>query len=167
MIVQSGKPAYVRDGRVYEHGLVGDGLVEAVDGNPEAVEAALTYRRRQVGSLVALGVGAVCGAGFMITAIQAILDADEPHQDGANSHAVRDGFTLGFAACMTGGIITAVAMQAEAPAYHYDAINLYNDSLQNSCPAIPPNVPRLGPQQLVPSPALPPAPPHPAPASDH
>lgn len=135
MIVESGKPAYVRDGRVYEHGMVGDGLVEAVQGNPDAVEAAESYRDRQVNSFVAMGLAGVCGAAFAVTATQSILDADEPHSGTGNPHQLRDTLTVGFAACTIGGLVTAIAVQAGAPADHYDAINMYNDGVEKTCPA--------------------------------
>src|SRR5438094_9055620 len=60
VIMQNGAPAYVRDGHVYEHGLLGGGLLDAVQGNPRAMDAAHEYRSRVTTGLV-LGIGgAVC-----------------------------------------------------------------------------------------------------------
>lgn len=61
--MRSGAPAYVRDGRVYEHGVLGGGLVDAVQGHPAAMKAANAYHDHMTYGLLGMlgGLGAMLG----------------------------------------------------------------------------------------------------------
>lgn len=119
MTVQDGKLVYVRDGRTFNPGL-GGGLVEAVQGNPQAVAAAEEFRSRQVTGLAAtlLGTAAMIGGGSWA----AVLAADNPNRPGSDAIAP--------VALVLAGVVAMIAGAgyiASAAPYQWDAINLFND----------------------------------------
>src|SRR5258708_8656950 len=66
--MKSGTPSYVRDGRVYEGGIFGGELEEAVRGNPEAESHARSYRNGMTtGFILTLlgGASVIGGVGFV------------------------------------------------------------------------------------------------------
>src|SRR5258706_11083559 len=56
VVMRDGKPAYIRDGQTFDHGVLGGGLGDVVAGNRQAEDAAHEYRSR-------LGTGLVIGLG--------------------------------------------------------------------------------------------------------
>src|SRR5512139_3385642 len=80
--MRDGAQAYVRDGKVYSHGFLGGGLVDAVEGHPAATVAANEYRDRIKFGLLGMfaGLGAMIGG----TAYAASQDpVDETPDDDA------------------------------------------------------------------------------------
>lgn len=137
IIQEDGRPALVRQGIVFDHGLFGGGVEDAVRGVPAAEEAARTYHHRMVtGFLVGMG-GLVCSMIAFGYATDAGLREDE---DASAELAVSAG-------CFVGSMAGLIYM-ASGPPYMYDAINIYNDSVE-----VPPPYP-YGPPR-------PPAPPGP------
>jgi hypothetical protein len=162
--MSGGMPEYTRDGQVFEHGLAGGGLVDAVAGDPEATEAAETYNNRMIGGLVSDGIALACvGAGIGLTANRASRNEGIDPLAGA-------AITCGLA-----GAVVALVLIASAQPYQWDAINLYNDHVDarmmpywpvrpppGAVPGAPP-----GPMFRPPPPAVPhpPATAPPAPAA--
>ena len=122
MILQNGSPAYVRDGRVYQHGLMGGGLLRAVQGNPAAEQAAHEYRSRIGNGLAAGLVGMTCMVGG---AVYAGMSAEDSNVDERDRKAMIGGIVaLGCSVLMFGGF----GYMATAEPYRYDAINIFNDT---------------------------------------
>ena len=119
VILDSGAPAYVRDGEVHKHGLMGGGLLWAVRGNPEAERAAHEYRSRiSTGLLVGLG-GLACSlvsVGFMVNSL---TESDD------DTAATAGLVAAGCSVLTFGGLIYT----ATAEPYRWDAINIYNDGV--------------------------------------
>lgn len=68
IILQNGAPAYVRDGITFEGGVFGGDIEEAVSGNPEAEEAARSYKNTLVaGFCTVLGGSLAFGTGAGLT----------------------------------------------------------------------------------------------------
>ena len=57
VIMKGGTPAYVRDGKVYEGGIFGGDLDEAVRGNPEAESHAKSFQNGLIGGFLTTIVG--------------------------------------------------------------------------------------------------------------
>jgi len=119
MSMQDGKLVYVRDGRTFNPGL-GGGLVDAVQGNPQAVAAAEQFRSRQITGLTAtiLGTAAMIGGGIW-GAVLAVDNPDRPSNDAIAPIAM----VLAGAVAMIAG----AGYIASAAPYQWDAINLFND----------------------------------------
>lgn len=129
VIMQSGVPAYVRDGEIHAHGFFGSGLQDAVRGNPAAERDAVEYHDRQVDGFVAAIIGSVCmpvAVGYL--AAQSIDD-----QPSNTNQEIAAGAAIGCTALMFGGLFWA----ASAEPYRWDAINRFNDTE----PAYPPGPP--------------------------
>lgn len=144
-VMQDGKINYVRDGRVYRHGFLGSGLVDAVRGNPAAERAANTYyRRNRDGLLISLG-GLVCA---MASSAYLISQIDDGYgeSDGEGNVALPLTLLAGCVVASYGGLFYMVSGQP----YQFDAINLFNDA--------PPCRPSLPPGVVVPYAAAPPDP---------
>lgn len=147
VVMENGGPAYYRNGETIQHGFFGGGLVEAVESDPAALEAAETYHGRMVGGFVAQVVGIGCfaaGAGWALS---------------EDSDTTQYTILTGSLGCLLAGSITAMVMYASGQPYHWDAINIYNDNRELRY------LPRPMPYPASPmAPALPPAAPAPAPA---
>lgn len=115
IVMQGGNIAYQRGGQTYSD-FLGGGLVDAVEGDPEATEAAETYYHRNIGGLAALVVGVGCLAGGV-----AALTVNQPPSE------ERQTLGLGALVCALAGEITALSLLASARPYQLDAINIYND----------------------------------------
>jgi hypothetical protein len=119
-----GKPVYIRDGQIYEHGFLGGGLVEAVAPNPTALAAAYEYHDHMRDGLLELllGTAAMCG-GMTYLAVDAAQSPDQnrPH---INSGALIIGLA-GMAVMLYGA-----GELAAAEPYRWDAINIFNDGAQ-------------------------------------
>jgi hypothetical protein len=128
VVMRNGKPVYVRDGRTFEPGL-GGGLVEAVQGNPTAVAAAEELRSRQITGLVSMLLGTAAAVGG-ITWGTALAVNDRPNSQFAVPGALLIG---GLVAMMVGTCYFATAQP-----YQWDAINIYNDGVDNATPTFGP-----------------------------
>lgn len=104
---------YSRDGRSFEAGFFGGGLIDAVDGNPAAVSRARSARSRlMVAYLVA------------VTALGCSLDALFRRREGSGLTKV--GYIEGTV-CLS-SLSIAQWLRFSAHSKRLDAINLYNDS---------------------------------------
>ncbi len=130
VIMQDGKPAYVRDGKTYDHGILGGGLVDAVQGNPGAVRAANEYHDRMTTGLIGLLGGTACVVGGLAYAMHDL--ADNP--DGDNPRAERAALVaLGCTVVM----LVGAGYMASAEPYRWDAINIFNDAPPAFQPQLP------------------------------
>jgi hypothetical protein len=130
--MKNGALGYVRDGKLYEHGVLGGGLVDAVQGSPAAVAAANEYHSHMKTGLLAMLLG-----GVTMMAGSAYTVATATTAEGGSSLSGRDA-AIGVSV-MLGGLavlcIGAVYL-ANAEPYRWDAINLFNDAadMQRSVP---------------------------------
>ena len=117
----NGKPVYIRDGNVYEHGFLGGGLVEAVAGNPAATAAAIEYHDHMRDGLLELllGTGAMMG-GMTYAAVDAAQSPDQAHP------RLNAGAMLVAVAGMVVMLYGSGELAAAEP-YRWDAINIFND----------------------------------------
>jgi hypothetical protein len=117
IVLSGGQIAYVRDGRMIEHGILGGGLVDAVEGVPQAEEAARIYHRRTVGGFL-VGIGGILCSSLAFGRAVSVAEGDH---DASTELTVSLGC---FAASMAG-----FAYMGSGAPYLYDAINIYNDSV--------------------------------------
>jgi hypothetical protein len=118
IILKDGKPAYTRDGEIYEHGLLGGGLVEAVHGNPRAEQAAHEYRSR-------MGTGFLVGfAGLVCMTVTSVIAISKTEYVG-NSHDP-EAYMLTALACGVASI-AGFSYAITAEPYRWDAVNMFND----------------------------------------
>jgi len=158
MIQQGGNPAYVREGRVYEGGIFGGDIVEAVRGNPEAEEHAHAYKNGMVGGFLATLAGGVS----MITGVT-LLAAGTATNDLNGGHNTTEQTAGGL--LLAGGLgayVTGLVLMLNAQPHMWDAINVYNDGIPVPVPyGYPPpgSYPYPPPPGSVPPPSPAPAPP--------
>jgi hypothetical protein len=157
VIMKSGTPSYVRDGRVYEGGIFGGELEEAVRGNPEAELHARSYHNGMTtGFILALlgGASVIGGAGFVAAGTNGSGSNDTTRQTA--------GATLLVAGLVAD--IVAIIVVSTAEPHMWDAINVYNAGVPDfRYPAPPPYAP---PGSPLPPPTSPPPPPAPGPRSN-
>jgi hypothetical protein len=132
-IVEGGQLVYVHDGQEFSHGFAGGGLVDAVASDPQAKEAAETYEDHNVAGFV-LDLG---GTVVMIGGALAFGIAESDYQAGRSRDTSAEAiggtaFVAGLAAAITG-----IALIASAQPYQYDAINIYNDHVDERLRASP------------------------------
>jgi len=150
VIMKGGTPAYVREGKVYEGGIFGGDLDEAVKGNPEAESHAKAFQNGLIGGFVTTLASAVSlGTGLALYGTNLGRPSSE-----------RDPTTQNVgAALIIGGLaaeIVGLVLIATAQPHQWDAINVYNDGLPDAS-RMPP--PPYGPAQpYAPSGAMPPPP---------
>jgi hypothetical protein len=124
MIQQNGNPAYVRDGRIYEGGVFGGDIVEAVRGNPEAEEHARAYKNGMIGGFFAtLGGGVSMGAGLGLLTLGTA--ARSSGSDGTTTQTTGGLLLAGG----LGAYITGLVLMLNAQPRLWDAINTYNDGI--------------------------------------
>ena len=168
VVIEGGSPVYVRDGKKFEHGFAGSGLVDAVEDDPEAKEAAETYHGRMTSGFALYLVGAAC----LITGVSVGLS----HIDDNQRSDSADALTVGGILCGFAGMISGAALLVSGQPYQMDAINIYNDDVERKRMFVAPPMP-IGPPGYVPYapvPVLPatrpvpsaPPPPPPPPATD-
>jgi hypothetical protein len=164
VIIDDGKPTYVRDGRKHAHGIFGGGLVDAVQGNPGAMTAAEEYNgRMKSGFLMTIG-GALCSTGALVWAT-----ADLVNEDDGNDVPAGLWVSLACLGVMFGGTI----YMATAEPYRWDAINIFNDTnpaaypppFQQPYPIQPPAPGAVPPGASPVPPGASPVPPPPPPSS--
>ncbi len=121
VIMKGGTPAYMRDGRVYEGGIFGGDLDEAVRGNSEAESHAKAYQNQLLsGFLATLGGGASMVAGVTLYANGRSQSSMDTTQQNVG------------AALLIGGLaayITGLVLLTTAQPHQWDAINIYNDGV--------------------------------------
>ena len=152
VVMEGGQLAYVRDGRSFEHGFAGSGLVEATEGDPEAQEAAETYHSRTLTGFWLSMVGVACLVGGLV------LLASTDNYETTNTALLTGSLACGIGAPIAGSFVAVSGVP-----YHWDAINRYNDNAETRrwqpAPGYPPTLP-AGPAP----PSAPPEPPAAAPA---
>lgn len=120
MAMPDGKPAYIRDGRVFESGMFGSGLVDAVEGVPAAEEHARTFQNKNVTGFAAT----LAGLGLVLGGLTVAVDGIRSERPGTQQ------LGLGL---MVGGLaleIVGAMITASAPPHQLDAINVYNDAVE-------------------------------------
>jgi hypothetical protein len=138
IILDSGSPAYVRDGVTFKHGLLGGGLARAVRGHPQAEAAAREYRSRiGTGLLVSL-LGTACVVGSTVSVAVRADDIDDQDEVPIELWTMLGCTVLLFA---------GVGYAASAEPYRWDAINIFNDAYN------PGPMPYPGPYLPGPAPA--------------
>jgi hypothetical protein len=117
--MDSGKVAYVRDGKTYSGGWFGGDLEEAVKGNPTAEEYAREYKSGMITGFAAtvLGIVGIAG-GLTLTGFQ----SQQP-----NGQAPIAGLLVLGGGLVFYGVGLGVALNAMP--HLYDAINAYNDGV--------------------------------------
>jgi hypothetical protein len=160
IVLEGGSPAYVKDGVSHSPGIVGGGLIEVVADDPQALEAAKSYRSRMTGGLVLTGVGLGCTIAGTVLLLESVADRS------GESHTTRNAFTVGTLICAVGATIAGSVLVTSAQPYHWDAINIYNDHVDQRRAVLPGvGIPTaLPPPPVQPIPAAPPPPPPPPPA---
>lgn len=135
MMIKDGRQAYVRDGRVYDHGFLGGGLVDAVQGNPRATRAANEYHDRMKTGLI----GAVVGIAAMLGGLVYAASDLDPDGDRDTKRV-----TTGVFVSLGGMVLSLVgaAYASSGEPYRWDAINIFND--EAAAPPLTP-VPGYGP----------------------
>ena len=122
-VIYGGQPTFVKDGVHIGSAVWGTGLVDAVEGNPEAQHHAEVGRNLIAGGFVMSLVGLAGEIGGL-----AVLVHDN-NQQPAQNDAQASGLAVGL---LVGGLAVALAgsvmMMAGQP-HVYDAVNIYNDSL--------------------------------------
>ena len=121
VIMQTGAQAYVRDGKVIEHGLLGGGLGEAVEGNPAAMSAANEYQDRIKFGLLGVFGGLACSIGGMAYAISKA----EPNEGDLNGKS-EAGLWVSLGCLVV--MFVGTGYLASAEPYRWDAINIFNDT---------------------------------------
>jgi len=119
-MMRDNKVVLVRDGRVYDQGFFGGGLVDAVRGVPAAEGAARAYAsRRRSGALVGIG-GMLCSI-FALGFMTGHATADGDHDNAILTEGL---IATGCLVIAYGGLWRLTS----AEPYRYDAINLFNDA---------------------------------------
>jgi hypothetical protein len=140
VVMDGGKIGYMRDGKLYEGGIFGGDIEEAVRGNALAEDYASRFKTAQIGGFVVtiIGTGATV-AGGILGGYGAAQNNSTPGSGNSNT-TLGLGLIFGGLGLMLGGAIWAITGQP----YLYDAINAYNDGVQP--PAAPPPAPPPPPQ---------------------
>jgi hypothetical protein len=172
VVIEGGNYAYRRDGKTFSHGAFGAGLVDAVEDDPEAREAAETHHGHMVGGVVAYAAGLVCLVGGLTWALS---NGDPNNANNANSEnnelsSEQTAILIGSLGCWAAGLVTGTVLISVGQPYQWDAINIYNDNRDARARALPPLLPPAG-IPLVPAPkpapgSVPPPPPAAPPAEE-
>jgi len=119
-VVQGGQPTFVKDGVHFGSQVWGTGLVDAVQGNPQAEHHARVGRNLIAGGFVLdlVGLGSEIGG-------LAVLAHDRNQHPGAPASGLAVGLIVGGLAAVIAGSTMIMAGQPHV----YDAINIYNDGL--------------------------------------
>jgi hypothetical protein len=120
VVMVDGQVQYVRDGRSYPHGFLGNGLVDAVRGERAAEQAATEYHERIRDGVIGVLVGAGCMLAGTTLLVRDLSLGDQQDRTREQIEAVA---VLGCSVLMMGSSFYA----ATAEPYRWDAINLFND----------------------------------------
>jgi hypothetical protein len=131
-VIEGGQPTFVKDGVHFGSPVWGTGLVDAVQGQPQAEHHARVGRNLIVGGFVL----DLFGLGSEIGAVAVAAHEDKEHGDELPSGLVV-GLVVGGVAAALAGSVMMIAGQPHV----YDAINIYNDSVE-----VRPSAPALGPR---------------------
>jgi hypothetical protein len=123
MIMESGNPLLVRDGRRFHLGLFGGELEEAVTPNALAMEHATTFRSQLLGGF-ALGVAGGIGLGVGIGTLGV---ATSERQDKAIPLTILISSAVAY--------LVGLGLIVGAQPHMHDAINVYNDWIDAGMPA--------------------------------
>jgi hypothetical protein len=155
VVIEGGNYAYQRDGKTFSHGAFGSGLVDAVEDDPEAREAAETHHGHMVGGVVAYAAGLVCLVGGLSWA----LSNGDPNKQNQELSSEQTAILIGSLGCWAAGLVTGTVLISVGQPYQWDAINIYNDNRDARARALPPLLPPAGiPPVPAPKPAARPAP---------
>lgn len=127
-----GKPVYIRDGNLYEHGLLGGGLIQAVAGNRAAEAAATEYHEHMRDGLLEMLLGTAAMVGGMTYA--AVEAAQSPDQRNPKIDAAP--LIVGLAGMAV--MLYGAGELASAEPFRWDAINLFNDAPDSASPPLGP-----------------------------
>jgi hypothetical protein len=122
IVQEAGKPMLARAGKRYDIGMFGGGVVEAVEGVPEAEEHAESFRNRNIAAF-AMAIG---GAAFTIGGVSLLASGAHANETVSEAGIVTgsllasSGLALVFAS-----MFTALSAQPRL----WDAINVYNDTV--------------------------------------
>lgn len=125
IIQRAGTPAYFRDGRVYDGGMFGGDLEEAVAGNPEAEAHARAFKSGMVGGFVASLLGAVGLGVGLVTFAHGTAEGRAGESRGKTNQTIGAGVLAGGAVAY----LTGLALMLNAQPHLWDAVNVYNDGL--------------------------------------
>ncbi len=156
IVMEGGAPAYAKDGKVYKHGFAGGGLVDAVEDDPEALEAAQKYQTSMVTGFLLVLAGSAC-----LTASIIFLATRDPLDE---RDSTNDSLALGTAVCGLAGYVSGTVVLASGQPYHFDAINIYNDKVDKRRFLSPPGYGPAPWTQPIPYGPPPPVAPVPVPA---
>jgi hypothetical protein len=163
LVPEGGGVVLEKNGQIYSSSAFSSGIEEAVQGNAKAEEEASSYRSLSIGGFVLgiLGAG-TAGAGAGILAYEVAS---------TNGNSVSGGAVAASVSLFVGGIVMGIignALQSNAHAHLYNAINIYNDGISGGelVPAQPGWAPR-GYTPVVPGYAPPPPPSYPAPPAGY
>jgi hypothetical protein len=172
MIMKGGTPGYLRDGRVYEGGIFGGDLEEAVRGNPEAEEHARSFHNGMLGGFLSTIAG---GAGMVGGLLLVASGSNSNGPDDTTKQTIGGSIAVGGLAAYVLGLVLITTAQP----HMFDAINIYNDGVDaryappayapvpyapgpygppRPYPPPPPVLPPGPGAQPLPPPAAPPAP---------
>ncbi len=118
----NGQLCYVRDGQRIRHGWFGGGLVEAVEANKEAKDAAGTYFRRNAAGKIAYVAAATLALTAFGIGYRPDTDSDDYHGFSTSGLVL---LGVSVSSLTVGGIL-----YTSAQSYRYEAINIYNSGIE-------------------------------------
>jgi len=122
-VIAGGQPTFVKDGVHFGSPVWGTGLVDTVQGNPQAQHHARVGRNLIAGGF-ALGLAGLVSE---ISALAVLVhdNNQQPSQNDAQASGLAVGLLVGgIAAALTGSVL----IMSGQP-HVYDAVNIYNDGL--------------------------------------
>ncbi len=124
LMMESGQPVLAKNGMYVPMGMFGSGLVEAVAEHPQALEYAEAYRD---GTVWGFGT-AIAGAVVMGLSPLALATDGNSSNRGPSDRAVNT--TLAVAGIGLVAYCVGLAMVVDAQPHMFDAINRYNDAVE-------------------------------------
>jgi hypothetical protein len=136
-VMMNGSLGYVRDGRLFRGGAFGGQLLEAVRGNPEAERHARAFR---TGTATGFGL-TMAGLGLVLIADAVLIGFSGSGSSGSTYNTLP--LLIGLDAGALGLAIAGLFVSMSAQPRYFDAINVYNDGVQE--PHFGPPVVNIGP----------------------
>ncbi|MBI5609864.1 MAG: hypothetical protein HY902_13410 [Deltaproteobacteria bacterium] len=124
LLMENGQPTLLKNGSYTPMGMFGGGLVEAVAEHPQALEYAEAYRD---GTVWGFGT-AIAGAVVMGLSPLALAADGNANNRGPSDQAVNT--TLAVAGVGLIAYCVGLAMVVDAQPHMFDAINRYNDAVE-------------------------------------